>query len=1450
MKKGITANKRFFIVFLLIFGAGFLILPKICLADNFGNIDLLEMEKHLSLPDDKAEGLIHSLINLFTSKWIDEMASPMSSNEEERAVPSIMRGAVRIQALNYLLIDAPVDVGFQIVKNSIKIARVFLTQDISGVLDELEKESVKKAVSYGMNVLLAKEVRISPGAIKFRYKNQNKETKETIFQYIMVYRPVSMKKGDLLIRFYSREYLDPPENKGSAGGMTGYYTVLTHPLPPFIINIQGMVEDYQWVKKPSISIIFPEHVPDLGLKPLGFWQRHFIKPIKKQINDVEVIIAKLTGVSPKFVEKISKITASFVGFWRSAAREVKRFTRFGKAGVGGSLIGRTSENTDNQNRRSEEQDQIGRQTGQETSQQSKDETPLRQHFKKPSLEAIQEKLDDLSENLDIVNQEVAETIKQSRKGIVLVKKQTKEEASQQEVGNKENQTEEINKNNQENDNQNGKTAGSSACSTDSIDINTASQKELEKLVGVGPIYSQRIIESRPFFSLQDLTKVKGIGDKTLEKIINQGCAYTNLYPNHVSSVFNQGGVGGSSGSSSNSSQTCSPKSIEINSAAKEELDKLVGIGETLAKRIIQSRPFSSLQGLTKVKGIGEAALGKIKEQGCAYVKSQGQVQPVLEVLPTSIEFSIVENDTYQSQKQTLTVSQTGSDLLYWQSAVEYDTSSGAKGWLAINLSSGSLLENDSVNLSVLATESVSDLTVGNYKASIIIADSDNQAATKSISVALAIQKKEKIKKPRTEEPSQEVVINEIAWMGTKASSSDEWIELYNTTDTDIDIANWSIYGADTGKCLNFDSADGFSTTVIKANSYLLYANHQDDVKDNNGSNLVDVWDATISLNNSSPGQIMLYDTADCQSGLVDIVNQEAGDWFVGGNTTKQTMERVNPKSSGADGENWKNNNLIIINGKDGNGNPIYGTPKAKNSASISPTEISHNLEAFDDNNINQITLPFSNSPYIVKTNLVISESKILNIEPGVVLKFYDQYSGIKANGTLKAKGTENKSIVFTSILDTDSQSNNPTAGSWRGIYFSPTSNNSQLEYVSLKYAGADPAGTPCSPNMAGIRVENASISIKNSTIEHNQYRGIYLIDSDSAIDNVQLKDNPVCCPASNPTCHNQYGGYGLEIKGGQPSVENSLFNNSYYGIYIHNSTQPLIKNNDFKDNQKAAIWLAGGLPQFGGNQAADNGINGIFVSQGAGGYLVGKETIWPKADLPYIINGVFDVSSGAVLILKPGTVFKFYDKNSGLKVEGTLKAVGQENKKIVFTSLKDDDYGGDANNDGLITQPAPGDWDKLYFASTSRDSQLEDIVVRYAGGGSVWPMAGLEVEESGIDLKNSTIENNNYSGFYFISSILNTDSLSNYPLTAINNVRFSGNKRLFNNQEQGFNFWIDGGNISVKDSLFESSVYGIYIHKGEPSLDEASLTFGTGDEANSECNIYRDGKCVNPLNSP
>ena len=50
-----------------------------------------------------------------------------------------------------------------------------------------------------------------------------------------------------------------------------------------------------------------------------------------------------------------------------------------------------------------------------------------------------------------------------------------------------------------------------------IGLNTASEKKLMSINGIGPVLSARIIAGRPYRSVDDLLKVKGIGPKRLEK---------------------------------------------------------------------------------------------------------------------------------------------------------------------------------------------------------------------------------------------------------------------------------------------------------------------------------------------------------------------------------------------------------------------------------------------------------------------------------------------------------------------------------------------------------------------------------------------------------------------------------------------------------------------------------------------------------------------------------------------------------------------------------------------------------------------------------------------------------------------------------------------------------------------------------------------------------------------
>ena len=56
--------------------------------------------------------------------------------------------------------------------------------------------------------------------------------------------------------------------------------------------------------------------------------------------------------------------------------------------------------------------------------------------------------------------------------------------------------------------------------------------------------------------------------------------------------------------------------ININTATKEQLTTLNGVGDSTAQKIIEGRPYTQIEDLLNVSGIGQATLDKFKDKIC------------------------------------------------------------------------------------------------------------------------------------------------------------------------------------------------------------------------------------------------------------------------------------------------------------------------------------------------------------------------------------------------------------------------------------------------------------------------------------------------------------------------------------------------------------------------------------------------------------------------------------------------------------------------------------------------------------------------------------------------------------------------------------------------------------------------------------------------------------------
>jgi competence protein ComEA len=176
-------------------------------------------------------------------------------------------------------------------------------------------------------------------------------------------------------------------------------------------------------------------------------------------------------------------------------------------------------------------------------------------------------------------------------------------------------------------------SGSGGFVNGQLNLNTATQADLESLPGIGPAKAKAILEYRAsqpqgFTRFEQLDDVSGFGEKTLAQLkplvfvapLEAGVVKSVLAsgpPNSVATETSPGRFphGNTLGGAipppsplSTGAATSTNGLININTAGVDELQKLNGIGVKKAEAIVKDRqergPFRTVDDLQRVNGIG------------------------------------------------------------------------------------------------------------------------------------------------------------------------------------------------------------------------------------------------------------------------------------------------------------------------------------------------------------------------------------------------------------------------------------------------------------------------------------------------------------------------------------------------------------------------------------------------------------------------------------------------------------------------------------------------------------------------------------------------------------------------------------------------------------------------------------------------------------------------------
>jgi RHS repeat-associated protein len=336
--------------------------------------------------------------------------------------------------------------------------------------------------------------------------------------------------------------------------------------------------------------------------------------------------------------------------------------------------------------------------------------------------------------------------------------------------------------------------------------------------------------------------------------------------------------------------------------------------------------------------------------------------------------------------------------------------------------------------------------------------------------------------------------------------------------------------------------------------------------------------------------------------------------------------------------------------------------------------------------------------------VTVATGVTLKVVPGVVVL----PSSIIVKGTLKAEGTFEEPIIFTS------GAKEPKPGEWSYIKFEPGSGESVLDHAEVAYGASSEAGA--------LEINASSPKVTHTVFRENQSAGIKVLHGgspeiahDAFIHNGHYYfGRPTLvynATVSEPGAVNIHDNF---VEGGGGDGIN-VTNNSAVGAGGTLSGNTVI-GNEGTGLSYTGTDIPGDITE---NTLSANTNNYISISG-----TVAHSSTWKKGGTIVRGSGEVTVASGVTLSIKPGVIFL----PSSIIVKGTLKAEGTAEEPVVFTGSSEE---------------SAGEWSYIKFESGSGESVLDHVEVAYGGS---WGEGMLRVEGSHPRITNSTIRKSSSYG--------------------------------------------------------------------------------------------------------